>query len=216
LLEAASEDLDISDGNIFVRGAKDRSVDITQAVKQCKSMEIALHVTGKRKIGGHDFEGWEKYGDPGGWMDYVVGVHAAEVEVNTETGEIRLVGYWASHDVGKAIHPQHVEGQFEGGTMMGIGHGLLEEIITDRGGLVSNEFHSYLIPTAVETPEWGNIIGESGEGLGPYGAKGIGEPPCTAGAAAIACAVSQAIGARITRIPITPDHVLEVLGKLKK
>ena len=64
--------------------------------------------------------------------------------------------------------------------------------------------------------EWKDIIAESGEGLGPYGAKGIGEPPCTAGAAAIACAVSQAIGARITRIPITPDHVLEVMGKLKR
>ncbi len=100
--------------------------------------------------------------------------------------------------------------------MMGIGHGLLEEIISDRGALQTSEFHSYLIPTSVETPGWKNFIAESGEGLGPYGAKGIGEPPCTAGAAAVACAVSQAIGARVTRIPITPDHVMEVLGKLKK
>jgi CO/xanthine dehydrogenase Mo-binding subunit len=191
-------------------------VDITAAVKQCKSMGLALHVTGKMQIGDHHFEGHENYGDAGGWMDYVFGLHAAEAEVNTETGEVRLVGYWAGHDVGQAIHPQHVEGQIEGGTMMGIGHGLTEEIISDRGVLVSNEFHSYLIPTSLETPEWANVIAESGEGLGPYGAKGIGEPPCTAGAAAVACAVSQAIGARVTRIPITPDHVMEVMGKLKK
>ncbi len=216
LLEAAPEDLDIREGNIFVRGAVDRSVGVTESVKQCKSMGLALHVTGKMQIGSHAYEGHENYGDPGGWMDYVFGVHAAEAEVNTETGEVRLLNYWAGHDVGQAIHPQHVEGQFEGGAMMGIGHGLLEELQTDRGGIVSNEFHSYLIPTAVETPGWENVIAESGEGLGPYGAKGIGEPPCTAAAAAVACAVSQAIGARITRIPITPDHVMEVMGKLKK
>ncbi len=216
LLEAAPEDLDIREGIIFVRGARERSVDIPQAVAQCKAMNLALHATGKVKLGSHEFEGHENYGDAGGWMDYVFGIHAARAEVNTETGEIRLLNFWASHDVGLAIHPQHVEGQFEGGAMMGIGHGLTEEIKTDRGGIVSSEFHSYLIPTAVETPDWVSFFAESGEGLGPYGAKGIGEPPCTAAAAAVACAVSQAIGARITRIPITPDHVLEVLGKLGK
>ncbi len=216
LLEAAPEDLDIVQGKIFVRGAEDRSVNITGAVKQCKSMGVALHATGEVKLGVHEFEGNEQYGDAGGWMDYVFGVHAAEVEVNIETGEIRLLHYVAGHDVGQAISPQLVEGQVEGGTMMGIGHGLTEEVQTEGGGIVNNEFHGYLIPTAMETPEWKDVIAESGEGIGPYGAKGIGEPPCTAGAAAVACAVSQAIGARITRIPITPDHLLEVMGKLKK
>jgi CO/xanthine dehydrogenase Mo-binding subunit len=216
LLEAAPEDLGIREGIIFVRGAEDRFVDITEAVAQCKTMNLALHVTGKVQLGSHEYEGHENYGDAGGWMDYVFGIHAAEVEVNTETGEVRLLNYWASHDVGQAIHPQHVEGQFEGGAMMGIGHGLIEEIQTDRGRIVSNDFHSYLIPTAADTPGWENVIAESGEGIGPYGAKGIGEPPCTAGAAAVACAVSQAIGARVTRIPVTPDHVLEVLGKFRR
>ncbi|MEE9240904.1 MAG: xanthine dehydrogenase family protein molybdopterin-binding subunit [bacterium] len=214
LLEAAPEDLDINNGTIFVRGAADRAVGIADAVKKCKEMDIPLHITTKMELGGHEYEGHENYGDPGGWMDYVFGVHAAEVEVNIETGEVRLLNYWAGHDVGQAINPQHVEGQVEGGTMMGIGHGLVEEIQTEEGRITTNHFESYLIPTAVETPEWENVIKESGEGLGPYGAKGIGEPPCTAGAATVACAVSQAIGARITRIPITPDHVFEVLGKL--
>lgn len=216
LLEAAAEDLEANNGIISHQGASDRSVTQLEAVKKCKEMGLPLHETAKMETSLHTYEGHEVFGDRGGWVDYVFGIHAAEAEVNIETGEVRLLNYASGHDVGKAIHPQHVEGQFEGGAMMGIGHGLVEEIRTGRGMLETDEFHSYLIPTATETPGWDSFYLESGEGLGPYGAKGIGEPPCTAGAAAVACAVSQAIGARITRIPITPDHVLEVLGKLKK
>ena len=216
LLEVSPEDLDIRGGNIFAKSAQERAVTVAQAVKKCRSMGLDMFHTGKMKIGDHRFEGHEKYGDAGGWMDYTFGVHAAEVEVNAETGEVRLLRYCSGHDVGQAINVQHVEGQFEGGATMGIGHALTEELVTRQGAPLNNEFHGYLIPTASETPEWANVIEESGEGLGPYGAKGIGEPPCTAGAAAVACAVSQAIGARITRIPMTPDHVLEVMGKLKR
>ncbi|MFC1491259.1 xanthine dehydrogenase family protein molybdopterin-binding subunit [Nitrospinota bacterium] len=215
LLEASLEDLEIREGTIFVRGSEDRSIGYTEAVKACKSLDIPLYCTAKVQTQPHTYEGHEAFGDRGGWIDYTFGVHAAEVEVNVETGEVRMLNYWAGHDVGQAIHPQNVSGQFEGGAMMGIGHGLIEEIHTERGVLTTDHFESYLIPTAAETPEWVSIIAESGEGLGPYGAKGIGEPPCTAGAAAVACAVSHAIGARITRIPMTPDHVLEVMGKLK-
>ncbi len=215
LLEVAPEDLDVGDGRVFVKAAEERGVDFVEAVAHCKKMGVDLHTVGKMKIGVHEFEGNEQYGDAGGWMDYVFGVHAAEAEVNVETGELRVLNYWSGHDVGQAINVQHVEGQFEGGAMMGVGHALSEEVLTQKGALLNNEFHGYLIPTSVDTPEWDNVIFESGEGLGPYGAKGIGEPPCTAAAAAVACAVGQAIGARITRIPITPDHVMEALGRLR-
>ncbi|MBI2177043.1 MAG: xanthine dehydrogenase family protein [Candidatus Tectomicrobia bacterium] len=216
LLEASPEDLGIREGRIFVKAAQERGVTLAQAVRKCRAMGMEMFHTGKMKIGDHRFEGHEKYGDAGGWMDYTFGVHAAEVEVNTETGEVRLLRYCSGHDVGQAINVQHVEGQFEGGATMGIGHALSEELVTRKGAPLNNEFHGYLIPTAAEAPEWSNVIEESGEGLGPYGAKGIGEPPCTAGAAAVACAVGQAIGARVTRIPIAPDHVLEVMGKLRR
>ncbi|MCE2452992.1 MAG: molybdopterin-dependent oxidoreductase, partial [Nitrospinae bacterium] len=215
LLEANPEDLDIREGRVYVQAAEERGVAFAEAAAQCKKMGVDLHTVGKTKIGVHEFEGHEQYGDAGGWMDYVFGIHAAEVEVNVDTGELRVLNYWSGHDVGQSINVQHVEGQFEGGTMMGVGHALAEEVLTQKGALLNNEFHGYLIPTSVDTPEWDNVILESGEGLGPFGAKGIGEPPCTAGAAAVACAAGQAIGARITRIPITPDHVMEVLGRLK-
>ncbi|MCY4385046.1 MAG: xanthine dehydrogenase family protein molybdopterin-binding subunit [Nitrospinae bacterium] len=215
LLEANPEDLDIREGRVYVQAAEERGVAFAEAAAQCKKMGVDLHTVGKTKIGVHEFEGHEQYGDAGGWMDYVFGIHAAEVEVNVDTGELRVLNYWSGHDVGQSINVQHVEGQFEGGTMMGVGHALAEEVLTQKGALLNNEFHGYLIPTSVDTPEWDNVIMESGEGLGPFGAKGIGEPPCTAGAAAVACAAGQAIGARLTRIPITPDHVMEVLGRLK-
>ena len=215
ILEASKEDLNIRDSVIFVVGTPKRSVKLTEVIKKCKEMNVPLHATGNVKFGKHEYEGNEIYGAGGGWLDYVFGVHAAEVKVNTETGEVKILNYWSGHDVGQAINSQHVEGQFEGGTMMGIGHGLMEEILLEDGKVLTEHFESYLIPTASETPEWENVILESREGLGPYGAKGIGEPPCTAGAAAIACAVSDAIGKRIKQIPITPDHVLETLGKIK-
>lgn len=215
LLEANPEDLDIRSGRVYVKAAEERGVSFGEAVAQCRKMGIDLHAVGKKQLGVHEYEGNEQYGDAGGWMDYVFGVHAAEVEVNVDTGELRVLNYWSGHDVGQSINHQNVEGQLEGGTMMGVGHALTEEVLTQKGALLNNEFHGYLIPTSVDTPEWDNVILESGEGLGPFGAKGIGEPPCTAGAAAVACAAGQAIGARITRIPITPDHVLEVLGRLK-
>ncbi len=215
LLEVSKEDLNIRDSIISVISSPKKSVKLTEVIKKCKEENVPLHATGNVKFGKHEYEGNEIYGAGGGWLDYVFGVHAAEVKVNKETGEVIVLNYWSGHDVGQAINSQHVEGQFEGGTMMGIGHGLMEEILVKDGKVLTEHFESYLIPTASETPEWENVILESGEGLGPYGAKGIGEPPCTAGAAAVACAVSDAIGKRIKQIPVTPGHVLEVLGKIK-
>ncbi|MBT7856450.1 MAG: xanthine dehydrogenase family protein, partial [Nitrospinaceae bacterium] len=125
LLEAAVEDLEANSGIISVRGAQERSVRFVEAVKKCKEMGISLFTTAKMETHPHTFEGNDVFGDRGGWVDYSFGVHAAEADVNIETGEVRLLNYVSGHDVGQAIHPQHVEGQFEGGSMMGIGHGLL-------------------------------------------------------------------------------------------
>jgi CO/xanthine dehydrogenase Mo-binding subunit len=144
--------------------------------------------------------------------DYTFGAHAVEIEVDTETGAVRVLRHVACHDVGRAINPQSVEGQIQGGAVMGVGYGLMEEVALDHGVNLSTLFATYLIPTSMDVPDVEPLIIESGEGKGPFGARGIGEPPIGPPAAAIANAIEDAIGVRITELPITPERVARALG----
>jgi CO/xanthine dehydrogenase Mo-binding subunit len=144
--------------------------------------------------------------------DYTFGAHAAEVEVDTETGRVTLLKYVAAHDVGRAINPQSVEGQIQGGAVQGLGYGMMEEVLLDEGINQTTSFASYLIPTAADVPDVDAVVVESGEGLGPFGARGIGEPPIGPPAAAVANAIEDATGKRVTRLPITPERVAQALG----
>ena len=143
--------------------------------------------------------------------DYVFGAHAIEVAVDTETGEITVLKSVGSHDVGQTINPAAVEGQIEGGAAQGQGYALSEELIYREGRLMTPSFSEYLIPTAMDMPAVQSIILESRSGLGPFGAKGIGEPALTPVAPAIANAVADAIGVRIHDLPITPEKVVNAL-----
>jgi len=144
--------------------------------------------------------------------DYTYGAHAAEVEVDTETGRVRVLGYAAAHDVGRAINPQSVEGQIQGGAVQGLGYGLMEEVIVEDGINLTTSFATYLIPTATDVPDVTPLVVESGEGLGPFNARGIGEPPIGPPAAAIANAVADAAGARVRHLPLTAERVARALG----
>ena len=144
--------------------------------------------------------------------DYTYGAHAAEVEVDTETGLVRVLGYAAAHDVGRAINPQSVEGQIQGGAVQGLGYGLMEEVIVEDGINLTTSFATYLIPTAADVPDVTPLVVESGEGLGPFNARGIGEPPIGPPAAAIANAVADAAGARVRHLPLTAERVARALG----
>src|SRR5437016_3373530 len=148
--------------------------------------------------------------------DYTFGAHAAEVEVDTETGSVRVLKYAAAHDVGRAINPQSVEGQIQGGAVQGLGYGLMEEVIVEDGINLTTSFASYLIPSAADVPDVEPIVVEAGEGLGPFGARGIGEPPIGPPAAAVANAVADATGARLTRLPLTAERVAAALGLLPR
>ncbi len=143
--------------------------------------------------------------------DYTYGAHAVEVSVDIETGEITVLKSVGAHDVGQAINPQAVAGQIEGGTAQGQGYALSEEMIYEEGQLRTPSFSEYLIPTAMDMPKVESIILESRSGVGPFGAKGIGEPAMTAVAPAIANAVADAIGVRIFDLPITQEKVVKAL-----
>lgn len=143
--------------------------------------------------------------------DYTYGTHAADVEVDTETGEVTVLRYAACHDVGRAINPMRVQGQIQGGAMQGLGYALTEDVVLEDGYAQAALFANYLIPNSYDFPDVQVEIVESGEGKGPLGARGIGEPPIGNVAATIASAIEDAIGVRPTQLPITPERVLGLL-----
>ncbi len=212
LLEAPRDDLELGEDSVRMASAPEKRVSIADAVSRAQAKGLPIAATGAYKTPDLDYEGADRYGGFAGWTDYTWGVHAAEVMVDEATGEVELLKFVASHDVGAAINPTSVEGQIEGGAVMGIGYALTEEIVMEDGRMVNPVLHDYLIPTSLDLGAWETIVTESGEGMGPHGARGIGEPPCNASPAAVTNAVSDAIGARITDIPITPEQVLEKLG----
>jgi CO/xanthine dehydrogenase Mo-binding subunit len=143
--------------------------------------------------------------------DFTFGTHAAEVAVDTDTGQVEVLKFVASFDVGQTINRLSAEGQLEGGSVCGLGYALLEDLKLSEGRTVTSALDTYLVPTSMDTPDVVPILLESGGGLGPFGAKGIGEPSSTSGAPAIVNAVADAIGIWITELPLTPERVLRAL-----
>jgi len=141
-----------------------------------------------------------------------MGVGGAEVDVDTETGQVRLVRYISTADVGRAINPALCEGQDEGAAMQGIGHALREELVFESGQLVNAGLIDYPVPTMEMLPEeFVAILFEDGGGPGPYGAKGVGEGSIVAPAPAIAAAVYAATGVWVRDLPLTPERVWRAL-----
>jgi CO/xanthine dehydrogenase Mo-binding subunit len=142
------------------------------------------------------------------WPDFTFGAHAVELAVDVETGEIEVLKSVACHDVGRAINSAAVRGQIAGGSHQGLGYALMEEYVVERGMTKTPSLAEYLIPTSCDFPATEVIVLESGTGVGPFGAKGIGEPSLTPAAPAVANAVADALGVRIFNLPYTPEKVL--------
>ena len=141
------------------------------------------------------------------------GAHIVDVEVDPDTGLIKILRYTAIQNAGKAIHPGHVEGQMQGGVVQGIGWALYEGYEYDQDGQVLNaNLLDYKLPTALDVPQIETVIVEKPYPGNPYGVRGVGETPIVPPAAAIANAVHQAIGKRVNQLPITPARVLETMG----
>lgn len=141
------------------------------------------------------------------YATYAFAAQMAEVEVDLELGTVRVLHITAAHDVGRAVNPTQVEGQIHGGIAQGLGLALMEEFIPGR----NENLHDYLIPTIGDVPPIETLIIEDSEPLGPFGAKGIGEPALIPTAPAILGAIHHATGVRIRRVPATPDSVRAAL-----
>jgi CO/xanthine dehydrogenase Mo-binding subunit len=210
LLGAARADqLEFAEGQVRVANDPTLSLSLAELVRTAELRGTFPFHLGTFEAQAGEFD--PRTGKGRTFPDYTYGTHAAEVEVDTETGIVRILKYVACHDVGRAIDPQRVEGQIQGGAVQGIGYALSEEVRYDQGICESSLFADYLIPAASDVPDIQAIILEIGPGKGPFGARGIGEPPIGPPAATIASAVADAIGVRVTDLPITPERVLSAI-----
>jgi CO/xanthine dehydrogenase Mo-binding subunit len=149
-------------------------------------------------------------------ITYGYGCQVVEVEVDVGTGETRVLQVVAAHDVGQAIHPLNVEGQIEGGYMMGQGYSLSEEYIVRAGMPQTTTLATFLIPTILDAPERIiPVIVEEPDPDGPYGAKGVGEMTMLPTPGAIAAAIHDAVGVWMDALPLTPERILLALGKMQ-
>ena len=137
------------------------------------------------------------------------------MEVDTETGYVNLVNYVAAHDVGRAINPQTTEGQIQGGVAQGLGWALMENMVTEKGKIMNPNFRDYVIPGPLDLPPIKPLLVEPVEPNGPFGAKGIEEPALNPVPAAVANAIYNAVGVRITELPISPEKILRALKARK-
>lgn len=143
--------------------------------------------------------------------NYSFMTQAAEVEVDPQTGKIRVLKMVTAHDCGKVINPTLVEGQLEGSIVGGMGQALFEEVIVERGQVMNPSFLDYGIPTTMEMPEIEAIEVETHDPLGPFGAKESGEGTQVSPAPAIVNAIYDAVGIDFTELPVTPEKMLKAL-----
>ncbi|MCF6463076.1 xanthine dehydrogenase family protein molybdopterin-binding subunit [Clostridium sp. Cult1] len=150
------------------------------------------------------------------YWPYTFNACGVELEVDTITGLVEIERAVFAQDVGRAINPHLVEGQMDGGFAMALGYVLFEDLKLEKGKIYNNKFSKYLIPTAMDMIQVENIIVEEPEYTAPFGAKGIGEPVMIPVGPAILNAIYDAIGVRITELPITPERLIKAIEEDRK
>jgi 4-hydroxybenzoyl-CoA reductase subunit alpha len=207
------EELISLDRHICNRHAPHHRIAFAEVARRCFSDEGPLVGTGFYEpppgLGG-EFKGSTVGTSPA----FSFGSSVCEVEVDTETGQVKVIRFTDAHDSGTVINPLTYHGQVEGCIVMGIGEVLMEEMVYDeRGRVVNPNLHDYLIPSIADTPEIVSTAVPSYEPRGPFGAKEVGEGSMVPLMGSIANAIYDAVGVRMTELPITPARVLEALKK---
>ncbi len=210
MMNVHTDNLDIGEEKIIVKYKPSQYLPLIEAIKACNADGIELFC--EAQFNG-PFTMTPDLSNIRGMIfpDFTFGAQAVEIAVDIETGEVEVLKLVTCYDVGKAINPLSVEGQMEGGSIYGLGYALMEEVIIKDGVTLTPSFSEYIIPTSADVPEAKAILVESGGGLGPYGAKGIGEPACSIIAPAILNAIYNAVGVRIKSLPATPEKIIRTL-----
>lgn len=195
-LEASVDDLELKDGKVMVKGVPTSGLPIGELVETAESKR-----GGPGPVVGEGSAAVEK--STAGFV-----AHLLKVRVDRETGQVTPLNYLAIQDVGFALNPTTVLGQIHGGVIQGLGIGLHEAMVYDEyGQLLTGTFMDYDLPKIDTVPEVEAILVENPSPNGPFGARGIGEPPITAGAAALANAVRDAVGARVADLPLRAEKI---------
>ncbi len=214
-LEARREDIELAGGRAFVRGAPQSAVTFADLASAAGG---AIEGRGESEasedpefdaslVESHDFASW---------MAPSFTATAADVDVDPETGAVRVCALATAQDVGFAVNPSGVIGQIEGGAVQGLGWALTEELQYDaQGRLLNPDLGHYLMPTAVDAPRLEAIVVEQSSIEGPRGMKGAGEPPVTTPAGAIANAIADAIGIAMHEAPMTPERIWTAMERRK-
>ncbi len=217
ILSVPLDTLNLRDKKVVIisGGKAGESISLVSVIKQCASLQnLPQNLTTFKAPVTEPITG-SLIQDPV-FADFTFGAQAAEVEIDTETGETKLLKFATAMDVGQAINVNRVEGQLEGGAAQGIGLGLMEDYVEIDGIPITWDLHEYMVPTSKDLPDIQTIVLESHSGKGPYGAKGIGEPSVGAAAPAVTNAIRDATGIRLTYLPVTAERVFFAMREKEK
>ncbi len=216
-MEAAVDDLEAKDNNIFVKGSPDRGISFLKAVKLYQYDDLPMPIVGRGSWMADAVEPTTLLKENGNFSpNYSFMTQGAEVEVDLETGKVKVLKMVTAHDCGRAINPMLVEGQLEGSIAGGMGQALYEEVITEKGQVMNPSFLDYGFPTTLEMPEMTAIDIETDDPVGPFGAKEAGEGTQLSPAPAIVNAIYDAIGIDFQELPVTPEKILKALESKNK
>jgi len=208
-LEANVEDLEAGGGRVYIKGSPDRGMSFSEIMNASERTPIVGHGHFNPETGPVDMQKGIGNLSP----TYSFDCYVAQLEVDGETGKIKVTRIDAAHDCGFAVNPMNVEGQLQGSIQMGLGQALSEDIIMDKGQILNPSFLDYKFPLSVDMPEINPIIIESMDPVGPFGAKEASEGIILPVPPAIANAIHDAVGLRVFELPITPEKILESLER---
>jgi len=215
MLNVDADKLEAKDNKVFVKEDPSVSVPWHEAAARYFSLNGPLtgrgHYSPPEGLGG-TYKGAAVGTSPA----YSFSATVCEVDVDMETGKVKVLNFWDAHDCGTAINPMLVEGQVEGAVVMSMSEVLMEnEVFDKKGKMINADLHNYLIATSADTPEIDSTIVDSFEPEGPFGAKEVGEGATLPVLGALANAIADAIGARVFELPITPERVLKAIQSVK-
>ncbi len=213
ILRVPPERLEFEDGMVFNPDNPSQCIPFRTLAAEMHKRGARIRGNGYHSITTADVDPETSQGDA--YATYAWAAQLAEVEVDTETGQVDVLRLVSATDAGKAINPTMVEGQIEGGAIQGLGFALLEDMQVEQGVFKNAKLSTYLIPTAADVPLIEPLIVEVPDPTGPYGAKGIAEPATIPTAPTLFNAIADATGKRVYHTPATPEKILKLLGKIE-